>query len=92
MLFKEAADQITKNPISLQLQWMETIKDISKSTMSTMILPNTCIGTWADIMKLADGSPGTYDLKPNSSRQDIDDQNSNTGWEMEEEGVARNVP
>lgn len=71
---------------------METVKDISKSTLSTMVLPHTCIGTWTDIMKLADGSPGSLGLNPYTSNKNFDDNNSRSGWEMEDEGTAANMP
>jgi Tfp pilus assembly protein PilX len=55
-MYKEAADQVSRNPISLQLQWLETMKDISKSTKSTLVLPDTCIGSWKQIIASGDGS------------------------------------
>lgn len=51
LMYKEAADQVSANPVSLQLQWLETMKDIAKTTMSTLVLPDTVIGSWKKIMK-----------------------------------------
>lgn len=48
-LFKQAADQITNNPISLQLQYLEIMKEISKETRSTLIMPDTCVGDWHNL-------------------------------------------
>lgn len=54
--FKEAADMVTNNPISLQLQYMEVMKEISKETRSTLIMPDTCIGDWSKIKPSNKGS------------------------------------
>jgi regulator of protease activity HflC (stomatin/prohibitin superfamily) len=50
MMYKQAADEVSSNPISLQLQWLETMKDIAKSTVSTLVLPDTVIGPWDEIL------------------------------------------
>ena len=43
-IFKDAADQLSKNPMSLQLQYFETLKYISAEKNSTIIVPDSVIG------------------------------------------------
>ena len=49
LMYKQSADQISGNPISLQLQYLEVMKEIAKETPSTLILPDTCIGNWNNL-------------------------------------------
>jgi hypothetical protein len=79
LMYKEAADQVSQNPISLQLQWLETMKDIAKSTVSTLVLPDTCIGSWKKIIASGDGSYPTR-------RSRNSDKNSDT-WEVNNKRV-----
>lgn len=43
-IFKEAADELSKNRISLQLQYFETLKYIAAEKNSTIIVPDSIIG------------------------------------------------
>lgn len=43
-IFKEAADELSKNKISLQLQYFETLKYIAAEKNSTIIVPDSIIG------------------------------------------------
>jgi erythrocyte band 7 integral membrane protein len=43
-IFKEAADELSKNRISLQLQYFETLKHIAAEKNSTIIVPDSIIG------------------------------------------------
>jgi hypothetical protein len=82
MMYKQAADQVSQNPISLQLQWLETMKDIAKSTVSTLVLPDTCIGSWKDIISKGDGS---YPSRSSSDRKKSrKSQQNSENWEVDQ--------
>lgn len=81
MMYKQAADQVSQNPISLQLQWLETMKDIAKNTLSTLVLPDTCIGSWKSIMKMGDGS---YPSHRNEKTRKTKEASKDSGWDMSE--------
>jgi len=44
-LFAEAADTMSKQPTSLQLQWFETLRQIASEKPSTIIVPDALVGS-----------------------------------------------
>jgi len=44
-IFKDAADELSKNPVSIQLQYFETLKHIAAEKNSTIIVPDSIIGS-----------------------------------------------
>ena len=42
-IFREAADELSKNEISLQLQYFETLKYIAAENNSTIIVPDSIL-------------------------------------------------
>jgi len=44
-IFREAADELSKNPISLELQYFETLKKIAGEFPSTLIVSDSIMGT-----------------------------------------------
>jgi hypothetical protein len=66
------------------------LKDISKSTRSTLLLPDSCIGSWTDIIKLGDGSyptpsPATLNAERTIERRKSDRKSSRVSKEKLEE-------
>lgn len=47
-IFKDAADELSKNKISLQLQYFETLKFIAAEKNSTIIVPDSIIGCFTN--------------------------------------------
>merc|ERR1712066_967953 len=52
-IFAEAAEAMEKQPMALQLQWFETLRQIAAEKNSTVIVPDSVIGTMSDISKVA---------------------------------------
>lgn len=50
-ILKDAADEMGKNPLSMQLQWFETLRSISAEKSSTVIVPDTIVGPLSDLAK-----------------------------------------
>jgi regulator of protease activity HflC (stomatin/prohibitin superfamily) len=44
-IFKQAADELAKNPLSIQLQYFETLKFIAAEKNSTIIVPDSILRT-----------------------------------------------
>lgn len=44
-IFREASDELSKNPISLELQYFETLKAIAMENPSTIIVPDSIMST-----------------------------------------------
>ena len=44
-IFREAADELSKNPISLQLQYFETLKMIAAEKNSTILVPDSILNS-----------------------------------------------
>lgn len=44
-IFKDAADELSKNKVSIQLQYFETLKHIAAEKNSTIIVPDSIIGS-----------------------------------------------
>lgn len=44
-IFREAADELSKNPISLQLQYFETLREIAAEKNSTIIIPDSILSS-----------------------------------------------
>ena len=42
-IFREAADELSKNPVSIQLQYFETLKHIAAEKNSTIIVPDSVL-------------------------------------------------
>lgn len=42
-IIREAADELSKNPVSIQLQYFETMKLIATNKNSTIIIPDSVI-------------------------------------------------
>jgi regulator of protease activity HflC (stomatin/prohibitin superfamily) len=86
-MYKEAADQVTKNPISLQLQYMEVMKEIAKESHSTLIMPDSCIGSWANLKfdnssrGYAKGNNESYAAGGRSSKKNSH-RNSQDDWDF----------
>lgn len=99
LMYKEAADQVSKNAISLQLQWLETMKDIAKTTLSTLVLPDTCIGSWKKILASGDGShPSPQRARENSSFWEVKkvkvqkaNKRNASKWEFPKEELQKNA-
>lgn len=47
-IFREAADELSKNPMSLQLQYFETLKLIASEKNSTIIVPDSVVSLLGD--------------------------------------------
>lgn len=45
-IFKNAADELSKNIISLELQYFETLKHIAAENNSTILIPDSIIGQY----------------------------------------------
>ena len=44
-IFREAADELKKNPLSLELQWFETLKAIAAENPSILVVPDSIMST-----------------------------------------------
>lgn len=53
IVFAEAAEIMERKPMSLQLQWFETLRQISAEKNSTVIVPDSVIGCLGDIAAAA---------------------------------------
>eukprot|EP00401_Gymnodinium_catenatum_P078185 CAMPEP_0117553688 /NCGR_PEP_ID=MMETSP0784-20121206/50356_1 /TAXON_ID=39447 /ORGANISM="" /LENGTH=318 /DNA_ID=CAMNT_0005350807 /DNA_START=15 /DNA_END=971 /DNA_ORIENTATION=- len=51
-IFAEAAEAMERQPSSLQLQWFETLRQIASEKNSTVIVPDSVIGSLSDIARL----------------------------------------
>jgi len=49
-IFVKAAEAMEQQPMSLQLQWFETLRQISAEKSSTVIVPDSLIGSFADLV------------------------------------------
>lgn len=45
-MFKQAADALSSNNMSMQLQYIELIKELAKINPSKIVLPDSIIGGW----------------------------------------------
>lgn len=54
-MFKEAADAYSKNKISLQLQYKELLKEVSRGKPTKVLLPDNILGGWDKIMAMKQG-------------------------------------
>lgn len=52
-VFAEAAEVMERRPMSLQLQWFETLRQISAEKNSTVIVPDSVVGSLSDLASLA---------------------------------------
>jgi len=52
-IFAQAAEAMQRQPMSFQLQWFETLTKIAAEKNSTVIVPDSVIGSLSDIMRLA---------------------------------------
>jgi len=50
-IFAEAAATMEENPLSLQLQWFETLRQISNEKKSTVIVPDSVVGPLSSLTK-----------------------------------------
>jgi hypothetical protein len=50
-IFADAAEIMNRQPMSLQLQWFETLTKIAGEKNSTVIVPDTLIGSFSDIAR-----------------------------------------
>jgi len=50
-IFADAALEMDKHPMSLQLQWFETMRQIAAEKNSTIIVPDSVIGSLSDFRK-----------------------------------------
>lgn len=55
-IFAEAAEAMERQPMSLQLQWFETLRNIAAEKNSTVIVPDSLLGTLAGLR--ANGGAG----------------------------------
>ena len=44
-IFREAADELGQNPVSVQLQWLETMKIIGTESLSTIVVPDSVLSS-----------------------------------------------
>eukprot|EP00929_Paragymnodinium_shiwhaense_P001602 TRINITY_DN101843_c0_g1_i1.p1 TRINITY_DN101843_c0_g1~~TRINITY_DN101843_c0_g1_i1.p1 ORF type:complete len:324 (-),score=82.13 TRINITY_DN101843_c0_g1_i1:95-1066(-) len=56
-IFVQAAEAMEKQPMSLQLQWFETLRQISAEKSSTVIVPDSVIGSLGDLARKARQDP-----------------------------------
>eukprot|EP00928_Gymnodinium_smaydae_P023344 TRINITY_DN19306_c0_g1_i2.p2 TRINITY_DN19306_c0_g1~~TRINITY_DN19306_c0_g1_i2.p2 ORF type:complete len:247 (-),score=69.77 TRINITY_DN19306_c0_g1_i2:258-998(-) len=50
-ILKAAGDEMGKQPLSVQLQWFETLRSIAAEKNSTVIVPDSMVGTLGDITR-----------------------------------------
>jgi len=57
-IFAEAAEAMGKHPMSVQLQWFETLRQIAAEKNSTVIVPDSVIGPLGNLARSGVMSPG----------------------------------
>merc|ERR1712110_917822 len=52
-IFAEAAEAMERQPMSLQLQWFETLRQIAAEKNSTVIVPDSVVGPLGELVRNA---------------------------------------
>mmetsp|Transcript_58323 Transcript_58323/g.102117 ORF Transcript_58323/g.102117 Transcript_58323/m.102117 type:complete len:311 (-) Transcript_58323:194-1126(-) len=79
-IFAQAAEIMDKQPTSLQLQWFETLRQIAAEKNSTVIVPESVIGSIGAISRMA-AAAGSNPLGPLGVVEDTGSEKSGGGWQ-----------
>lgn len=58
LIFAQAAEHMERQPMSLQLQWFETLRQIAAEKNSTVIVPDSMIGSLGEIARVTRAASG----------------------------------
>jgi len=61
-ILADAAEIMERQPISLQLQWFETLRQISSEKSSTVIVPDSVIGSFSDLCRASRADRATASM------------------------------